>query len=199
MSKALILKLSNVVASLLERAKDVDSKNLNNKSFALRKNNTMFSESLFNTSNSNLLPYVLEVQSKIHQLEKLLDNHKNQFSFDRIQLIEQQIAAIMNAINANESQNKASQQRMDTLKKKKYRKAAQSMLMPIQSLYQKLAETHEFERRLQDMLNIKQLEMSKSNSQTEICDEILILHQRLGRCRQAISKIERQIELSEKR
>ena len=44
---------------------------------------------------------------------------KTEFSYERLALIEQQITAINNAINANESQNKASKQHIEMLKHKK--------------------------------------------------------------------------------
>ena len=50
------------------------------------------------------------------------------------------------------------------------------------------------------MLNEREL-LRKSASPAKakkLSDEVLALHQRLGRCRQAISKIERQIEVAEK-
>jgi primosomal replication protein N'' len=51
------------------------------------------------------------------------------------------------------------------------------------------------------MLTEKELELSKCNNdkRQEISQEVLALHQRLGRCRKAISLIERDIAFTEKR
>lgn len=201
MSNVLVNKILNVLATLLDQAKVVDYQNSHQKAYRLRQDNTMFSESLFSTNSNNLVPYVLEAQAKTNEITKLMGKHNDQFTYQRLELVEQQISAIINAINANDSQNKASQRQLSLIKKKRYKKVAQSIIQSSQSLYQKLAETHEFERRLQVMLDEKQRELGDSNvrNRTKISEELLVLHQRLGRCRQAISKLERQIELSEKR
>jgi primosomal replication protein N'' len=194
-------KIQNVLASLHQQANKIDTLNSKNRSFSLRKDNAIFSEALFITNSDKLVEYVAEVQNKTNELNHLINLKKVQFSYARLELIEQQISAIISAINANDVQNKASKQHIQNLKKKKYRKAAQSFLQPIQSLYQKLAETHEFERRLLEMLEEKQMLFTQSTlkNKDKLSNELLVIHQRLGRCRQAISKIERQIEMSEKR
>ncbi len=76
-------------------------------------------------------------------------------------------------------------------------------MQPTQALYQKLSEHHEFERRLALMIAEREQQRgntkdySQRNEQLKL--EILALHKRLGKCRQAISVIERDIELAEKR
>ncbi len=201
MSKLAIDKISKVLVSLLEQAKAIDDSNAQTKAYNLRKEQLIFSESLFTCNSSYLAHYVLETQAKTKELQVLLNNKKNQFSFERLQRIERQIAAIINAIKANETQNKSTQQQLEAIKRRKYKRATQALIQPTQSLYQQLSETLEFERRLQTMLDEKQIElnMASSHLKPKKTDEILVLHQRLGRCRQAISKLERQIELSEKR
>jgi primosomal replication protein N'' len=201
MSSSSIIKINDVLSSLHTQAVEIDLANSKNKSFSLRKHNPVFSETLFSTNSDKLSHYVDEIRKKTHELELLINAKKVQFSYARLALIEQQISAIKNAINANGSLNKASKQHIQMLKNKKYRQAAQSFIQPTQSLYQKLSETHEFERRLLDMLEQKQIQFSQAPKtiKDKISDELLVLHQRLGRCRQAISKLERQIEMSEKR
>ena len=73
--------------------------------------------------------------------------------------------------------------------------------MSSHQLYQKLTEHHEFERRLMDMLSEKERQRleSKKHESEKLSVEVLTLHQRLGRCRKAISAIQREIELAEKR
>lgn len=194
-------KINDILSNLYAQAVDIDMANSRNKSFSLRKDHPVFSETLFSTNSDKLSHYVDEIRKKTDELALLISAKKTEFSYVRLALIEQQITAINNAINANESQNKASKQHIEMLKHKKYRQAAQSFIQPTQALYQKLSETHEFERRLLDMLNQKQSQFSQATPSTKnkISDELLVLHQRLGRCRQAISKLERQIEISEKR
>ena len=61
-------------------------------------------------------------------------------------------------------------------------------------------ETIEFERRLLAMVHEREQQRQQAtNKQSErLSEEILALHQRLGRCRQAISKLEREIEQTKK-
>ena len=68
-------------------------------------------------------------------------------------------------------------------------------------LYQKLTEHHEFERRLMDMVAEREAMRAKckKHESEKLSIEVLTLHQRLGRCRRAISTIERDIEQVEKR
>lgn len=200
MSKASINKIYHLVDSLYEKAQIIDNKNAHSRSFALRKNIAIFSESLFSSNSDKMVDYLDEVTSKTGELEKLLIKSPTLFKA-RLQLIEEQISAIINALHANEPQNKASGAHLSFIKKNKLKQAAKKLFQPTQELYQKLSETLEFERRLVEMLHNKQSELacaSQKKSQS-ISNELLIIHQRLGRCRQAISKVERQIELSEKR
>ncbi len=201
MSQQFLNKITSILVTLLVQAKDIDKKNAAAKGFYLRKDKAIFSETLFSGNQDRLVPYVEETQAKVEQLARLINNNKTLLSYERIQLIEQQISAIHNAIQANAAQNKSSAQKLALLKKIKYKNTAKALFQPIQSLYQKQAETKEFERRLESMLAEKQLEFNNANNRNKdkFSNELLVLHQRLGRCRQALSKIERQIEMSEKR
>lgn len=201
MTNTSLKKINHLLSSLHTKAVEVDIANSQNKSFSIRKDHPIFSETLFSTNSDKLSHYVDEIKTKIDELALLIKTKKIQFSYARLALIEQQMSAIHNAIHANDSQNKASKQHIQMLKNKKYRKAAQTIMQPTQSLYQKLSETHEFERRLIDMLDQKKLQFSQATQsiKNKLSDELLVLHQRLGRCRQAISKLERQIEMNEKR
>lgn len=61
-----------------------------------------------------------------------------------------------------------------------------------QALYQKLSETHEFERRLLDLINAAAREQQDPARQ-------LALHARLGRCRKAIGQLEAEIQWLEQK
>jgi primosomal replication protein N'' len=67
-------------------------------------------------------------------------------------------------------------------------------------LYQELSQNHEFERRLQEMIDIRKQQLSSANSTqaSKLNQEILVLHARLGRCRKAISATEDKIQQVEK-
>lgn len=195
-----IKKIIEIIDNLSLKAKEIDKKNSINKSFSLRKDIAIFSEALFTTNSDKLVDYLEEVKEKTIELKKLQQTNSD-FFHARLSLIEEQISSIHNAINANDAQNKASEARLNVIKSKNFKKVAKKLFKPTQELYKKLSETLEFERRLIVMLNNKQNELSSASpSKSErISNELLTIHQRLGRCRQAISKVEREIELSEKR
>ena len=124
--------------------------------------------------------------------------------------LEEQILSLITAIKSNETRHHDSDYRLDRRKrlnaqkhKKKptdYKQLAKAMMVPSHQLHAKLAEVIGFERRLEEMIRIKELELSnKRVKDTSVLQlEVLTLHQRLGRCRKAKSEIEREIELSEK-
>ena len=153
----------------------------NNKTHKIIQENDIFSEALFNTHSDLFHPYVAEVKSKTNELSRLLTANKNTLAHSRLLLIEQQISALRNALNSNGALHKEPAQRLVAIKARRYKKAAQAVMQSSHNLHKKLNETFEFERRLVEMIQ-----------------EVLALHQRLGRCRQAISKLEREIAQSEK-
>ena len=67
-------------------------------------------------------------------------------------------------------------------------------------LYQELSQNHEFERRLQEMIDIRKQQLSSASTAeaNKINHEILALHARLGRCRKAITATEDKIQQVEK-
>jgi primosomal replication protein N'' len=193
-------RITAVLDDLTEQAKIVDEVNQQTKSHYLLKDKNVFSEELFSTNSDRILVYVNEVRGKTVELSRLLSRGKNELSHNRLQRIEQQISAIINALRSNKGIHQEAQYRLNAINTRRYKKAAKQLFQSSQALYQQLSEHHEFERRLIGMIDErdeirKSVTPSKAN---KIAAEILALHQRLGRCRQAISKIERQIELAEK-
>jgi len=193
-------RITAVLYSLTEQAKIIDIENAQTKSHYLLKDKDVFSEALFATNSDKIQPYVDEVRGKTIELSRLLHHGKKELSQNRLQGIEQQISAIVNAIRSNKGIHQEAQYRLTAINARRYKKAAKQLFKSSQALYQQLSEHHEFERRLLAMLDEREL-LRKSATPAKakkISDEVLALHQRLGRCRQAISKIERQIEVSEK-
>lgn len=196
-----IEKVTAILAQLAIEAKVIDKQNKQLKSHSLLQDKAIFSEHLFSTYSDSIYDYVNEVQKKTVELKRLIDGNKVELSHNRLLLIEQQISALINALNANKSIHNEAQNRLNAIKSRKIKMVADKIIKPTQSLYQNLAEHHEFERRLAEMLRDKEIEfkISPTNKTQMLSQEILVLHQRLGRCRQAISKIELQIEFAEKR
>ncbi len=215
-----IQRLSTLLEHLSEQSKQIDQSNAKNKSHFLIENNNLFSQHLFSTESDLFTPYVTEVQKRLGEFTRLYESSSNnenkaEFAKSSLQRIEQQISALMNAIQANQSMHQAAQASFDARKKvrakwakvnevkknDKYNKMVKSVVLSSQQLYQQLTEHNEFERRLMAMISEREQQRQRSQSvnASKLSQEVLALHQRLGRCRQAISSIERNIELAEKK
>ena len=195
-----INKIHAILDQLDEQAKQVDQQNKHSKSHKIIQENDIFSEKLFNTHSDLFHPYIAEVKSKTNELSRLLIANKNALAHSRLLIIEQQISALRNALNANGALHKEPEQRLVAMKARRYKKAAQAVMQSSHNLHKQLNETFEFERRLLEMIQTRERQNHNiSSKQTkQFTEEILALHQRLGRCRQAISKLEREIAQSEK-
>jgi primosomal replication protein N'' len=200
MSHTPINKLLSLLTLIKKRASTIDNQNQSNKAHRLLKDSSMFSVTLFRTKSDQFSAYLFEVEEEIKQLSALMDMNKMDFTHSLLERIEAQLSALFNALNANDTAHKTASIRQSTFKQRGYQKAAKSILKTSHQMHQKLAEYHEFERRLMVMLEEKNvlLKLSTHEYTKQVSQEALTIHQRLGRCRQAISKLERQIELTEK-
>jgi primosomal replication protein N'' len=207
-----IERLTEVLIRLAILAKQIDTNNAQNKSHRLIENNNLFSPTLFFSQSDRYLPYVQEIERRLSEFTRLVETNKIELSRALLAHLEQQISAISNALQANSTIHQAAKLSFDANKKvrikkakakqiNKYRDMAKKLVLSSHQLYQKLAEHHEFERRLMDMLIEKERQRleCKKHENDKLSVEVLTLHQRLGRCRKAISTIERDIELAEKR
>lgn len=194
-------RINDVINDLKRKALQADELNKSMKCFSERKDKPLFNLHTFKTKSEYFIHYVNETEKQIALTEKLIENGVP-FDIYKAQLehLEQQISALVIALNANEAINKSSSQAKQQ-KQHFFKQRAKAAISSTQSLHQKLAETRGFERRLEIMLKEKEGELRNCTAkQAETVKQyILALHQRLGRCRQALSKLERQIELQEKR
>lgn len=195
-----IKRIQTILAQLAQQASDIDEINKRSKSHKIIQDNDIFAEALFSTHSDLFVPYVKEVQNKTNELARLLVAQKNTLAHNRIQQIEQQISALRTALNSNTTIHKEADQRLIALKARRYKKAAQAVMQSSHNLHKKLEETFEFERRLLNMIKERELQRQQTSAaqSNRLSDEILALHQRLGRCRQAISKLEREIAQTKK-
>lgn len=214
-----INRLSTLLDHLTAQANKTDQLNNKNKSHRLIENNNLFSKHLFSTESDKLCLYVEEVKNKLIEFSRLYrlstDNaNRKELAKSSLLKIEQQTTALINAIQANKPMHQAAQVSFDARKKiriksantaqlnqqDKYKVLAKSVLLTSSQLYQQLSEHHEFERRLMDMITEREQQRvrSRSVSNDKLSQEVLALHQRLGRCRKAISTIEKNIESSQK-
>lgn len=212
-------RLSSLLETLSAQAIEVDKINSKNKSHWLIENDNLFSQHLFTTESDLFLPYVNEVKKRLGEFSRLYaassqSDTKAEFAMSSLLQVEQQISALMNAMQSSQTMHQAAQLSFDARKKVKIHKhkaekikqqnqhhtMAKSVLLSSHELYQKLSEHHEFERRLMDMVTEReqQLQRSTSSNADKLSQEVLALHQRLGRCRKAITAIEQNIEISEK-
>lgn len=207
-----IERLTEVLMRLAKEAKQIDTINTQNKSHRLIENNNLFSPSLFFSQSDRYLPYVEEVEHRVTEFKRLVATNKIELSRALLEHLEQQIFAISNALHANSTMHRAAKLSFNANKKvrikiakakqvNKYRDLAKKIVLSSHQLYQKLTEHHEFERRLMDMLMEKERQRlkCKAHENEKLSTEVLTLHQRLGRCRKAISIIERDIEQAEQR
>lgn len=199
-SKRLLARLGSIIDQLDVDAKQVDSF-VQSQNQTTEEHHRFFSLQLFSTKGKLYSPYVIEIKSLFAKIPHLLSHDSKMPAESAIEKIEQQIAALSTALASFKLQNKNEQFFTKQEKKQRYKKYTQSLLQPTHDLYQQLAETHEFERRLLMMLEEKQQALNTSTEAKRQAkqQEVLVVHQRLGRCRQAISKIERQIEMAEKK
>ncbi len=198
-------RLQLIIVELKHESSRIDDANSHNKSHRKIEDNPVFSVNLFQTRSDKFISYAFEIERKINELQKHLSLGHNDIIENLLLKIEQQISSLTNAIAANESihKNIEKTQQASRFSRKKYQKATKALMQPTHELYQKLTEHHEFERRLALMIAEREQVRGNSKNQSQNNEklklEVLALHQRLGRCRHAISIIERDIELAEKR
>jgi len=207
-----IERLSVLLKTLDAKAKQTDIRNTQLKAHRLIENNNLFSSTLFVSQSDQFAPYIKETQRRISEFSRLVAANKIDLSKELLLQIEQQISAISNALQSNSVMHQAAKLSFDANNKvrikkakvkqaSKYNELTKNIMLSSHQLYQKLTEHHEFERRLMDMVSERESARMncKKHESEKLSAEVLALHQRLGRCRKAISTIERDIELAEKR
>ncbi|WOH37631.1 primosomal replication protein PriC [Thalassotalea fonticola] len=208
-----LCRLKSILDQLEIDANSVDQANKQRKSHYYLQDEAMFDEKLFPIVSSTYYAYVKYTQKRLEHLQKLLSTKHMEFCGALMAELEEQISSLITAIKSNDNRHNDSEYRLDRrnrLKKQKkpvtgkqtakFKQQAKAVLVPSHQLYAKLAEFLGFERRLQDMLQVKELALAKTTkyNTATIQQEILTLQQRLGRCRKAISDVEKQIENSER-
>ena len=116
-----ISRLSTLLEHLSVQAKETDHVNSKQKSHRLIENNNLFSPHLFTTQSDKIHLYVEEVKNRLNKFSRLYslstDNaNKTEFAKSSLQQIEQQISALMNAIQANKPMHQAAQASFDAKK-----------------------------------------------------------------------------------
>ncbi|QDP00633.1 primosomal replication protein PriC [Thalassotalea sp. PS06] len=198
-----IKRLQQLVEQLIIDAKAADQKNKQRKSHYYLQRQALFDDRLFTKSFDTYSGYIPGIQQKLIHLDKLLAKGQQSLSYTLLEQLQQQISALITAIKANDSRHQDSDYRLNRrhrISQKRMKNFTERVMQPTRALYEKLSEYQGFEKRLEQMLFDEQAKLNKAATQdSELQQKVLTLHQRLGRCRQAIAKIETQIEQQEKR
>ena len=143
-----------------------------------------FDIALFSTKGTRLRDYLAEIKMNLQQLnQEVVEKRSAQVAFIAERLVAQ-ITAMQRELATQ------------TL-----RKTHQTPERKSHDNYTKLVETQQFERRLIAMIEDRETtlgQLATFSDQQRVQKELAALEGRLMRCRQALAKIERQIERQEK-
>jgi len=154
----------------------------------------------FHCRSEEVSPYLKELENNIRHLD-LISNleHAEYLS----QTIRDQFACLRNLSNSqNVNQKHMAYRQKSKRQLQQVKSLSKRANQSSQELYQELSKLQEFERRLLEMVNDKQAELNKYQGQKlrqDLQTQVLLTQQRLGRCRQAISKVEEQIQALDNR
>jgi primosomal replication protein N'' len=176
----LLLILSHQLQQLKQQAEQIDLQPVPGRP------QNWFDSALFSCRSPHLTDYVMEAQRNLRHLQHGALSALAQMRL--VQRLSEQTVALTQAFRNVDVRRKPAN------KTRKIKAAVQHISANSQQLYQQLSDTQEFERRLLDMISIA----SRDNS-VDAVQRGLALHARLGRCRKALSDIERQIQDLERR
>lgn len=155
----------------------------------------VFVSSAFYTKSNELTDYIQELRANIVKLSQLNDQAYLEFLADKVT---QQFACLKSLLNAASVQTKDKQYRSKQQSKVQQAKQfTKRISQSSQELYAELSKLQEFERRLLEMVAERQqtLHQYKGSANKKVLQQdVLNYQQRLGRCRQALSKVEEQIQ-----
>ncbi|MBD1582572.1 primosomal replication protein [Pseudoalteromonas sp. S16_S37] len=195
MSQALA-RLHQQVAKLAEQAKLFDNAKWFDKNRYIQAQPSLFDRTVFATKSLLLSDYVDEISAQLKHLPPMEKRHAYSFAIQRIATQVEAVIKVLKSTPVWAKENKANYKK----KNKIYQKAVQKIMQSSHELYQELSQNHEFERRLLEMIEIRKQQLDKASSEqaSQINQEVLVLHARLGRCRKAISATEAKIQEVEK-
>ncbi|AUJ70763.1 MULTISPECIES: primosomal replication protein [Pseudoalteromonas] len=191
-----LIKLEQQVSRLKQQAAQFDSAKWFDKNRYMQAQPSLFDARVFRTKSLKLSDYVEEIAEAMSHLPPSAQRHAFTFAIERIG---SQMEAVLKVLKSTPVW--AKENKLNTPKKAKvYKKAVQKIMQSSHELYQELSQNHEFERRLQEMIDLRRLQMDKADptQAAKLNAEILALHARLGRCRKAISATEQKIQEVEK-
>lgn len=158
----------------------------------------VFNSSSFYTKSEELDDYLTEIQNNITRLESVTEQSHAEYLTERIAA---QFSCFKNFTNSSYLSTKYSNQNKKHFSKvNRVKQMAARVTQSAQTLYQELSKLQEYERRLLDMVAEKQAQLQHANAsnRSELQNAVLLTQQRLGRCRQALSGVEEQIQALDK-
>jgi primosomal replication protein N'' len=190
--KDLLAALEQQLQQLTLQAKAIDAKQ------SSWQQKAWFDSDLFQSHSPFLTDYVLEAQAMLRRLNSCTAGNSASAQALAAKL-SAQIQALSRAFQTKELRFLPgnTKKRRPSAEASEQAKAMVSQLRrPTQELYQQLSEYQGYERRLLDMLELEQRQLSGGSADTS-ADRVLAIHARLGRCRKAISELEVEIQWSE--
>ncbi|WP_404340475.1 primosomal replication protein [Pseudoalteromonas mariniglutinosa] len=191
-------KLCQQVALLKHQAEQFDRAKLFAKNRYMQAQPSLFDRAIFTTKSMALTDYVTEIEDELKSLPPVDHRHAYQYAIERIS---NQVHAVFNVIKSTPVWLKENKSNFKAKAKQQvYKHAVKKIMQSSHELYDELKQNHEFERRLNLMIEERKLKMSSASATQakELNIEILALHARLGRCRKAISATEDKIQQVEK-
>ena len=159
----------------------------------------VFNSSHFYTKSDELKDYLKELEGNVLRLRTVTEAQHAEYLTERISV---QFSCFRNFTNSSYLSTKYKNQNKQHFSKvNRIKQLASKVTQSSQELYQELSKLQEYERRLIDMVNEKQNALNSAqqqrisaNQKAELQNQVLVTHQRLGRCRKAISGVEEQIQ-----
>ena len=155
----------------------------------------LFVSNSFHSQSEEVNDYLIELESNIQHLGRLSNLMHAEFLAERIR---DQFACLKNLLNSQTVNTKHQTQRASTAKRvNRLKQLTRQVTQSSQELYQELSKLQEYERRLIEMVAEKQQILHQyqgKKHRQEYQQQVLVTQQRLGRCRQALSKVEEQIQ-----
>lgn len=142
-----------------------------------------FDRQLFQCHGTRLRDYLEEVAHNVHALRQLVADQRT----DRVLFVTEKLVAQIGAL----------QRELSTLT---LRQQETGLAPAPVDIYQKLAQHQDYERRLNLMVQDRESQLDRAvtlQQQQQLQREIVVLEGRLARCRQALGRLERQLERQE--
>lgn len=195
MSQA-IVKLQQQIEQLAQRAQQFDKAKWFDKNRYIQAQPSLFAHSVFATKSLKLCDYVDEIKEAFARLPSPDKRHAYAFALEKLSTQIEAVIKVLKSTPVWAKENKFTKPK----KAKVFKQAVKKIMQSSHELYQELSQNHEFERRLQEMIDIRKQQLTSAGKAeaSKINQEILVLHARLGRCRKAISATEDKIQQVER-